>query len=154
METSSNSSSDNGNECAWYGETCHRYCTRLTHSEAFGIHCNGRGYCSESGRNCVCDPGYADGSDGICSLLLPVPPVPMDPILKAFLFYGAPAIGFGIVFCHSLVILVCCLCFLMHVCPLLTVFVFDCQSQFCWWRWVFSGWLFCVDDRPRNKKQT
>lgn len=30
------------NECPWYGEMCHRYCTRDPHNMSFGIHCNSR----------------------------------------------------------------------------------------------------------------
>jgi hypothetical protein len=49
--------------CPWYGETCHRYCTRDPHNQSFGIHCSAHGYCGDNGRKCTCDEGWADGDD-------------------------------------------------------------------------------------------
>ena len=100
--TASNGSAANDtvadvDSCPWYGELCHRYCTRKPHSEPFGIHCSGRGYCANSGRNCICDRGYADGPDGICARLLDVPEVPMDPALRAFINYGIPLLSLGLI---------------------------------------------------------
>lgn len=96
QDVTESSNATNGTaECEWFGETCHRYCTRDPHEKDFGIHCNSHGYCSESGRNCACDPGYTDAPDGICAMLIPLEPEPMDPALKAFIYYGSPVLGLG-----------------------------------------------------------
>lgn len=54
-----------------------------------------QGYCSQSGRNCVCNPGFAHGKDGICTVKLDMAEVPMDEALRIVLFYVVPVLGVG-----------------------------------------------------------
>ena len=70
QKSTSNSSGNSSNTvfsaaCPWYGETCHRYCTRDPHNKSFGLHCSSHGYCADSGRKCTCDDGWADGDDPV-----------------------------------------------------------------------------------------